>query len=162
MLNQEEIKKMHCGVHQAPYEELLKLMPELKGALKTFPDNPYLFTWDVKVHMLMPNQYPCMPNWHYDNVPREDGIQKFNKMKTNKPMYMWLSNGPLTQFEHGFIEPRKWVRFTQEDGHRGTPSGEFIWRVFIRASHKDILPPKQANHLRRHCQVYTDKDSFQW
>lgn len=154
--------KQHCGVHQAPYEKLLELMPDLFPILETFPDEHSQFTWDVKVHMLMPNQYPCIPNWHYDNVPRINGLQKFNMCLPHLPMYLWLSGPPLTQFRHGFVLPQQWVRFSQADEHRGTSSGDFCWRGFIRASHKDILEPKRDNHLRRHSQIYLDANTYQW
>lgn len=153
----------HAGVHQAPFHELIKLMPDLKALIsETFPDNVNEFTWDVKVHMLMPNQYPCIPNWHVDNVPRINGIQKFDLVKSDKPMYLWVSNAPLTQFEHGFVIPKCWHRFTQLDKHRGNASSDFIWRGFIRATHKDIQPPKTSNWLRRHSQVYLDSTTYQW
>ncbi len=152
----------HCGVHQATASTLLELMPDLTSILATFPDDAELFTWDVKIHMLMPRQYPCVPNWHVDNVPRVNGIQRFDLIRSELPMYLWLSNGPLTQFQHGYVQPRVWHRFTQIDQHRGTAAGDFGWRCFIRATHKDIQPPKLKNHLRRHCQVYLDAKEYQW
>lgn len=154
--------KQHCGVHQADYSKVLELMPDLGPVLFTFPDNRHNFTFDIKIHMLFPGQYPCIPNWHTDFVPRENGIQRFDLCKPNLPMYLWLSGGPLTQFKHGFVEAQKWVRFTQLDEHRGLPSGEFTWRCFIRAVHKDICPPKQSDWLRRHCQVYLNAETYQW
>lgn len=154
--------KQHCGVHQAPYNKVLELMPDVKEILDTFPDNPWDFTWDVKVHMLMPRQYPCIPNWHTDNVPRENGLQRFDQIKPNLPMYAWISGPPLTQFKHGYIAPRTWIRFTQLDEHRGTESGEFCWRGFIRATHQGILMPKASDYLRRHAQVYLDAEKYQW
>lgn len=154
--------KQHCGVHQAPYGAVLQLMPDLKPILETFPDDPLDFTWDVKVHMLMPRQYPCIPNWHVDNVPRENGVQQFDKIKPYLPMYLWVSNAPLTQFQHGYVQPQVWHRFTQQDSHRGTAAADFGWRGFIRATHKSIQAPKKENHLRRHCQVYLDANEYQW
>jgi len=154
--------KQHCGVHHAPIADLLFHMPDLSELIKTFPDNPENFTWDVKVHMLMPRQYACIPNWHVDNVPRLDGRQRFDLIKPELPMYLWISGAPLTQFKYGYIQPEKWIRFTQVDEHRGTASADFCWRGFIRATHKDILPPKQSDHLRRHCQVYLDSETFEW
>lgn len=152
----------HCGVHQAPITVVKQLMPDLVDILATFPDDPDKFTWDVKVHMLMPNQYPCIPNWHVDNVPRVNGIQRFDLIKPHLPMYAWISGAPLTQFKHGFLTPGCWHRFTQEDEHRGTASSEFTWRCFIRATHSELQPPKASNHLRRHCQVYLDAERYQW
>lgn len=154
--------KLGCGVHQAPIDVVKSQMPELKSILKTFPDDAPMFTWDVKIHMLMPRQYPCIPNWHTDNVPRENGLQRFDQVKPHLPMYLWLSGPPLTQFKHGYVEPRKWVRFTQLDEHRGTASAEFTWRCFIRATHRDIQAPKEKDFVRRHCQVYLDAETFQW
>lgn len=154
--------KQHCGVHQADHETTLDLLPVIKPILDTFPDDPERFTWDVKIHMLMPRQYPCIPNWHVDNVPRVNGIQRFDLTNTNLPMYLWLSNGPLTQFLHGYVQPRTWVRFTQLDQHRGTAAAEFGWRCFIRATHREIQKPKLGDNLRRHCQVYLNADEYQW
>lgn len=160
----EEIKwsEQHCGVHQASYETMLEWMPEIKPVIKTFPDDVYSFTWDVKVHMLMPRQYPCIPDWHFDNVPRENGVQKFDLIKPELPMYLWISGPPLTQFEDGYILPKTWHKFTQLDRHRGTAASDFCWRGFIRATHKDILPPKVNNNYRRHCQVYLNAGDYQW
>lgn len=154
--------KQHCGVHQAEIETLVNLMPDLEPIIDTFPDNPNHFTWDVKVHMLMPGQYPCIPNWHTDFIPRKNGIQQFHEAKPQFPLYMWVSGGPLTQFKHGFIEAQKWVRFTQLDEHRGLPASEFTWRGFIRATHQEICKPKKSDWLRRHTQVYLNADNYQW
>jgi hypothetical protein len=159
MINWE---KQPCGVHHAPYEKMLELMPDLEPILETFPDNYKEFTWDVKVHMLMPRQYHCIPNWHTDNVPRENGIQKFDQVKPHFPMYIWISGAPLTQFKHGYLLPQQWHRFTQLDEHRGTMADNFGWRGFIRATHKEILKPKESDHLRRHIQVYLDAETYQW
>ena len=154
--------KQHCGIHQAPWEQVLLLMPDLKEVIDTFPDNKKEFTWDIKVHMLMPNQYPCIPNWHTDNVPRANGLQQFHLIQPELPMYLWVSGPPLTQFKHGFVQAQKWVRFTQLDEHRGTCSGDFCWRGFIRATHIGIQKPKTEGWLRRHTQVYLDANTFQW
>jgi hypothetical protein len=156
----------HPGVHHAHHTAVLYLMPELAPILATFPDDPHNFTWDVKVHMLMPRQYPCIPHWHTDNVPRVNGIQRFDQCRLDLPMYLWLSGAPLTQFKHGFLQAQRWHRFNQADEHRGSPAAEFGWRCFIRASHRDILPLKPASdmseYLRRHSQVYLDAENYQW
>src|SRR5690348_6608041 len=137
-------------------------MPDLRPLLDTFPDEPEKFTWDVKVHMLMPLQFPCIPNWHRDFVPRIDGIQRFELCRPELPMYCWVSGPPLTQFKHGFLQPQKWHRFTQMDEHRGVPAAEFCWRGFVRAVHREIQAPKDEAILRRHSQVYLNADSYQW
>lgn len=160
--------KQHCGVHQGSIEQVVELMPDLIPLVHTFPENAFDFVWDVKVHMLMPGQFPCVPNWHYDNVPRVNNKQQYDLLRPDKPMYIWLSNAPLTEFRKGekswFVEPRKWVRFTQQDEHRGTCSTEFCWRGFVRATHKDILVNHKFNYdpHRRHCQVYLDAQNFTW
>lgn len=155
--------KQHPGVHQAPFKVVDELMPDVaKLIAESFVDNLDNFTWDIKVHMLMPRQYPCIPNWHTDNVPRVNGIQKFDAIKPELPMYLWISGPPLTQFKHGYIQPKVWHRFNQLDEHRGTAAGDFCWRGFIRATHVDIQRPKESDHLRRHSQVYLDAETFQW
>lgn len=161
--------KQHNGVHQASYEQLIELMPDLKELIDTFPEDPKDFTWDVKVHMLMPNQYPCIPNWHFDNIPRINNVQDFSLAKPELPMYLWVSNHPLTEFKlpNGntlLVDPETWTRFTQEDEHRGTMSNKFTWRGFIRATHKEIMPQNKVGHnpLRRHSQVYLDASNFSW
>ena len=154
--------KQHCGVLSGSYHRTLELMPDLKPILDTFPDNPYNFSWDVKVHMLFPMQYPCIPNWHTDNVPRVNGIQRFDLCKPELPMYLWVSGAPLSQFRHGFLEAEHWHRFNQMDEHRGIPASDNCWRGFIRASHVELKKISETNNLRRHCQVYLDANSYQW
>ena len=161
--------KQHNGVHRATYKDLCELMPDVAEMVAvSFPDNVEDFTWDVKVHMLMPAQWPCIPNWHYDNVPRVNNVQDWGLVRTDLPMYLWVSGEPLTEFRKDGvitkIEPKTWKRFTQADEHRGTRSEDFQWRGFIRATHKDILPanPRSDAVLRRHSQVYLDVNNFAW
>lgn len=153
--------KQHCGVHQSSFGEALELMPDLREVLNTFPENPRNFTWDIKVHMLMPMQYPCIPNWHYDNIPRKNGIQTF-EIGLLRPMYLWISGPPLPQFKHGFLLAGSWHRFTQRDLHRGVAASDFGWRGMIRATHKYIMAPKEGDKLRRHSQVYLDANDYKW
>lgn len=154
--------QQHCGVHHATIEQVCENMPDLNDILKSFPDDPYSFTWDVKVHMLMPGQFPCIPHWHTDNVPRIGGVQRFDLCDLSKPMYLWVSGGPLTQFKHGFVEPGHWHRFNQADEHRGIAASDNCWRGFIRATHRDLMPPKGGDVVRRHTQVYLDSNTYQW
>lgn len=154
--------KQHCGVHHCTFKEMVELMPDIRDIFNDFPDNTYDFTWDVKVHMLMPRQYPCIPGWHTDFVPRVNGIQKFNLCDLTKPMYMWVSNAPLTEFKHGYLTPQTWYRFNQADEHRGCMASEFGWRGFVRGIHKDILQAKEGDKLRRHTQVYIQDNNYQW
>jgi hypothetical protein len=155
--------KQHCGVHQAPFQQVQTLMPEVAQLIyPTFPESPYHFTWDIKVHMLMPRQYACIPNWHVDNIPRVNGIQRFDLARPELPMYLWVSGPPLTQFRDGYLQAQSWQRFTQKDEHRGTAAADFCWRGFIRATHKEIQAPRTEGWLRRHCQVYLDAGEFTW
>ena len=159
-------KKQHCGVHRASWEQLVKSMPEVAFMVyQDFPEDHLDFTWDVKVHMLMPNQFPCIPNWHFDNIPRVNNAQDWSQVRTDLPMYLWISGEPLTEFKNtGKIKSCEWVRFTQKDEHRGTMSNDFQWRGFIRATHKDILAPNESgvDVTRRHSQVYLDSSNFSW
>tara|TARA_R110000868_G_scaffold46550_4_gene153674 strand:+ start:521 stop:1012 length:492 start_codon:yes stop_codon:yes gene_type:complete len=158
--------KQICGVHQASWNQLNYEMSDVADLiLEAFPENPLDFVWDVKVHMLMPSQWPCIPNWHYDNVPRVNNKQDFDKLNLDAPMYVYISNEPLTEFRKtGKVKAGTWHRFTQEDEHRGTMSEKFQWRGFIRATHKDISPviKKGHNPVRVHSQVYLDVNNFSW
>lgn len=156
--------QQHCGVRKADPANLIRLMPDLAGLIETFPDNPEKFSWDVKVHLLMPRQYPCIPHWHTDNVPRVNGIQRFEQCDLSLPMYLWLSGSPLTQFTHGYVKPRVWHRFNQADQHRGSPAAEHGFRGFVRATHRSIVEcySDPADMPRRHTQVYLDAETFQW
>lgn len=162
------LSKQHCGYYRIPLDQLCLISHSvLFEALSYSP--PVLqgrtdYTVDVKVHMLMPNQYPCIPNWHYDMVPRVDGEQDFSKVDTSQRMYLWVSNPPLTEFADGrIIKPKEWIEFTQLDLHRGTVSTEHCWRMFIRIAPVELVPPAPKKQwLRRHSQVYLDPNTFRW
>lgn len=165
MYTQKEIQQMHCGLISATIREAEILMPEIVPLLNSCPtkDN---YRFDVKVHMLMPNQWPCIPNWHCDFVPRdEDNKLRPERILPNaRPLYLWLSNEPLTEFEDGRkITPESWIEFTQHDKHRGVKSKDFIWRLFVRAVPEEAIPEKVfgISGLRRHSQVYLEPD-FTW
>lgn len=164
-----KIEKMHNGLHRCPIMEAANLMPEIREVLMGLsPQKPISeYVIDVKVHMLMPNQYPCIPNWHYDNVPRgDDNKQDFSQI-TRDAMYLWVSNAPLTEFntEVGVCEirPEYWYEFYQTDQHRGTAAKDFCWRLLIRACPMTILQPNPPDKwIRRHSQVYLDSANFTW
>lgn len=155
-------EKQCCGVHQAPASAVYEIMPDLRPLLDTFPDDHSMFSWDIKVHMLMPGQFPCIPNWHVDFVPRVNGLQRFDLVKPDLPLYMWISGPPLTQFKHGYVRANTWIRFSQLDEHRGIAASDFGWRGFVRATHRNICEPKSGDYLRRHSQVYLDANTYQW
>lgn len=69
-LSQEKIRGMHCGLFKTPFRMARQMMPSLNIAFDQFEndvDRQYgidRYCIDVKVHMLMPGQYPCIPGWH--------------------------------------------------------------------------------------------------
>lgn len=168
--------KQHCGIHQGTFQDVIEHMPDLKELLETFPENPNDFTWDVKVHMLMPGQYPCIPNWHRDMVPRDkDGKEDESNLQLDKPMYLWLSGPPYTVFkgqngDNLEIPVQTWYKFNQSNWHTGVPAEKFCWRGLIRACHNDLKigssnvnnPFGKHSVLRRHTQVYLDAKNYNW
>lgn len=140
-------------------------MPEVLPIIDACPGQDG-YRYDVKVHMLMPGQWPCIPGWHCDFVPRdEDKTLRPDLIDDDAPpMYLWVSGHPLTEFrDTGLVPAGAWVPFTQRDEHRGRKSEQHTWRLFIRAAHESIIPPHalEIAGLRRHCQVYTEPD-FDW
>jgi len=164
----EDISKQHNGLFHVPAVFAADMMPILRDPMLEFLEycgNLRDYTCDVKVHMLMPNQYPCIPNWHYDMVPRgDDGKQDFSRIDPKASLWLWLSGPPLTTFEDRIVSPRTWTKFTQRDLHRGQVSTEHTWRLFIRLCPSSILAPEQdrSKWVRRHSQVYLDANNFTW
>lgn len=168
--------KSHCGVMLCTLPETIRLMPEVEpiifdllwsGMLEAHPDE---YLADVKVHMLMPNQYPCIPNWHRDFLPRDSDNKRVRGIKpSKKKMYMWVSGDPLTEYRSAsgeiYTKPaREWHSFTQWNVHRGAPAKSFTWRCFIRVIPKEFVHEctKNMGTVRRHCQVYLDPEKFSW
>lgn len=167
--------KSHNGVMLCSFEKTIELMPEVKPILDELIESKELelpledYAVDVKIHMLMPKQWPCIPNWHRDFVPRDENLKRNPKGITGEKMYEWISGEPRTEFmkkngETYFIEPEKWHSFTQHDVHRGTMSRIHTWRCFIRIIPKKFIHPTTINvgQLRRHTQVYLDSKTFNW
>lgn len=168
--------KQHCGIIHGQAEDVRNHMPDLRELMDSFPENENDYVWDVKVHMLMPNQYPAIPNWHRDMVPRnEKGQEDFSRITTEYPLWLWVSGDPLTKFmlEDGYayeIKPKEWYKFTQNDIHCAQKSERFQWRGLIRATHKNLnMNSKNVNNpfgiksvIRRHAQVYLDANNFKW
>lgn len=148
------VRMWHSGVYDA--------------ILESFPANPYRYTFDIKVHMLMPGQYPCIPNWHFDMVPRDVANKPMMNKRKDTPMYLWLSNGPFTEFKADVgvvqVPAKTWVEFTQFDEHRGVASQSHQWRMFLRAVPREFREPKHMSEdaTRRHAQVYLDAENFKW
>ncbi|WNH52461.1 hypothetical protein [Stenotrophomonas oahuensis] len=192
-LPQDTIQRMHNGLFRCPLVQAGELMPDLKPLFDNAPVfNPDEWEVDVKVHMLMANQYPCIPNWHCDNVPRgADGEVDYSLTgdEWTVPMLLWVSDGPLTEFlaeplalskepvshralaeairDHGNptqpIQPQHWYSMNQRTPHRGTKATEAGWRVFVRLTHRSIAPDRPVlSVMRRHSQVYLDATQFSW
>lgn len=98
------LSMMACGLHRATFGQAYALMPELKELFDSAPipeEHRSQYVVDVKIHMLMPNQWPCVPNWHCDNVRRdENGLLDYNSTIDSRryPMFIWLSGNPVTEF----------------------------------------------------------------
>lgn len=180
-----------CGLHRAPLHLAAQLMPSMAELIESVPvTDPENYEIDIKVHMLMAGQYPCIPNWHCDNVPRgEDGID-FSKIDYEvPPMLLWISDGPSTEFlsrpmrgvampdshrqvgeiireanpDTQFLQPNTWTAMFQDTPHRGTQADKTGWRVFARVTPKEIAPARPVESvIRRHAQVYLDPNTFSW
>lgn len=165
--------KSHNGVMLCNISQTVELMPEVKPMLDSII--PHLehdvddYLVDVKVHMLMPNQYPCIPNWHRDFVPRDLDLKQDSSKITGDKMYIWISGAPYTEYKSyrekiesdGFI----WTVIDQNDFHRGVKSEVHTWRCFIRLIPKWFVHPTTINigSMRRHTQVYIDQpNKFRW
>ena len=166
--------KSHNGIFLCDFDKAIELMPEVENMLDEvkpmleLDESEYLI--DVKVHMLMPGQFPCIPNWHYDFNPRDDRGQRIKGRLSKLKMYMWISSSPLTEYKDRethdvYTKPcQQWNTFTQEDLHRGTVSKEHVWRCFIRIIPKSFVHSTTINNgqIRRHTQVYLDSRKFRW
>lgn len=166
----------HCGVIQGTHKDVIELMPDLEELVNSFPEDPNDYIWDVKVTMLFPGQYPCIPNWHKDLVPRDENMKEDeSKITPEFPMWLWVSGKPLTKFRNELgkeyeIVPREWHRFTQLDVHCGQPAESFLWRGLVKVTHKKLRttdtdvnnPFGRKDVFRRHSQVYLDAENYKW
>lgn len=82
----EELVKNTASLWNASLDDALKYGGELTraaiGALDLKFDRKYIIV-DTKVHMLMPNFYPAIPNWHTDGVPRGSELKPEVKATPN-------------------------------------------------------------------------------
>lgn len=180
-INDIDWSKSHCGLILCDFEKSKEMMPEIipivndlvESGKMQFHINDYLI--DVKVHMLMANQFPCIPDWHCDFVPRNNETKiKEPERITGEKMYLWVSGEPKTEFKvtPNIIkcENTEWVEFTQNDYHRGVKATKRTWRCFIRLTPKVLIEGRPTSNkdfshrgsLRRHSQVYLDANSFEW
>lgn len=169
----QDWSKSHNGIMLCTFEQTREFMPEVMPMLDEFI--PRLehdvdeYVVDVKVHMLMPGEYPCIPNWHLDFVPRDKDRKKIPDQITGDKMYLWVSGAPYTEFKKDPVKIETgeftWVEFTQSDLHRGVKSEIHTWRCFIRVIPKKFIHPGTLNigTIRRHTQVYIEEpDRFRW
>ena len=178
MAHEVDWTKSHNGLMLCRRNQVDDLMPEIVPILDDLaiwvPEQELNF-WhdkliDVKVHMLMPGQYPCIPNWHRDFTPRKgmERIEGWKAPEDDPKMYMWLSGGPLTEYRIDedvtiFKPAQQWHEFTRNCMHRGTKSEEHQWRCFIRIIPDVFVHSHQMNagQIRRHSQVYLS-EKFRW
>lgn len=164
------LSKLPAGLFHCPLSKVKELIPELVPIIQKapiYPDEKYIV--DAKIHMLMPNQWACIPNWHYDNIPRDkNNKQMMSKRDVNKKMFLYVSGEPLTEFIRAgglpmSVPASTWIEFDQWDLHRGTMSKIHTWRLFIRLTPEPLLKPaKPSDWLRKHSQVYLDTSNFTW
>lgn len=172
-MNKIDWSQSHCGVMLCTIEKTIEFMPEVKDMLSLLiphlEHKPEDYLVDVKVHMLMPGEYPCIPNWHRDFVPRDKNLKQLPKDITGDLMYIHVSGAPFTEFKT-FQDVIKtslgdWTVINQNDFHRGLKSEIHTWRCFIRLIPKWFVHPSTINigKIRRHSQVYIDQpDKFRW
>lgn len=89
-----------CGLFRAPLHLAAALMPSMAELVASVPvPDPENYELDIKVHMLMVGQYPCIPNWHTDMVPRDETGLRFDFIQPSAPpILLWISDGPCTEF----------------------------------------------------------------
>ena len=81
----------HCGVILSTMDQTLALMPEASRVLHQL--KPIEDPWweehliDIKVHMLMPGMWPCIPNWHRDFLKRDKDGKRSGGGLSARSMY---------------------------------------------------------------------------
>jgi hypothetical protein len=181
-----ELLQSSCGLFRVPLNDVIKVCRGYHNLVMSAPIWEFdkdVNNWevDIKVHMLKVGQYPCIPNVHCDFVPRTPELNSYAEK-----MFVWIDEGPQPLFLNrqvhfpGEIKSHKdlaaidvegiwkpipkhtWVGFSQLSPHRGQAATRDGWRVFCRVTHKSIVPERGYEpFLRRHCQVYLDKD-YNW
>ena len=119
----EQLNSCPNGLFRATFAEADQLMPELRALFASAfmmlcreGHKPHDFEIDIKVHMLMPGQFPCIPNWHCDNVPRcpDTGKTSYSGAEEayvsgEPPMYLWVSGTPCTRFLARPLTEKGWT-----------------------------------------------------
>jgi hypothetical protein len=143
---------------------------------------------DVRVHHLQAGQYPAIPGYHLDWIPRKDkgANPDMSRIPGARHVVMIIGLGSLTKFlaeevtwdlpdEKPFERTTRYiekyelptwsvsngqmVQFTSRDWHTATAATGPEWRLFIRASEVDRRP---ANEIRNFSQVYIPTQEASW
>lgn len=102
----DELSTGFCGIHRGSLDDVREHTPHLLKILEDAPVDLDEYEIDIKVHMLMKGQFPCIPNWRCDNVPRIDtGELAYDQVIPNqRPMLLWVSGSPTTEFLSNDLE----------------------------------------------------------
>lgn len=156
----KNINSLPCGLFRANLLAASDLMPELVDLFESAPiEEGDRHNWeiDVKIHMLMPNQYPCIPNWHCDNVMRKGGEVNYEETYKkrdlpNQKMLIWLSGTPCTEFLEKDLEIDFFPKSHEDVAkimNRKEVAKEFLepqaWHSFDRFS------PHRGTSSKDHC-----------
>lgn len=90
---------------------------------------------DTRVHMLMPNWFPCIPGFHHDDVPRsKNGQPNYDTLEYKSYHCLALVNGDIcpTEFAIGKAE------FNE------VPEGEIVYKQW----HKEIVEHIKTGKLK--------------
>lgn len=147
---------------------------------------PYLVI-DSRVTQTMIGQYPSMPGWHCDDVPRsgygqpdisriDDNIQHFMCILStadNHTCTEFITEDTEVEIDHNDvwgsldrnikpnktkrIKPGEIIKFNQTAIHRATETIEAGWRFFIRASFTYREP---KNEIRKQVQIYVGRNGW--
>lgn len=124
---------------------------------------------DLKVHDLLPGQYPCLPGWHCDGFvdPRQEGreerhhlfvtgqgaLTEFLDREVELELPLKVRGKALLQlfrkqlnrkdWEPAPIPSCQWVRFGRRDFHRGPKAKKAERRLLMRITESDVLRPNK-------------------
>ncbi|MDB4461418.1 hypothetical protein N9043_00550 [bacterium] len=179
----DDISEFSCGVLRGSFDDCLQYAPYVSDVIESTNLDLKDYEVDVKLHMLMAGQYSCIGGWHCDFIPRKQGVLDYSdeSLYEDEGMFIWVSGEPTPIFlSEDFnvsgsvgshvdldrkiqeskvsklkLKPEKWYQFSRLSPHIGTVCTENSWRVFIRLTHRDLVPENNIeNHNRRHAQVY--------
>lgn len=116
---------------------------------QSWRDDPTLIV-DSRVHMLMPNWYPCIPGYHHDDVPRSRKDRQPNydspEYKSEHCMLLLGDNICPTEFAVGTCEMPE------------VPQGQIVYKEW----HKEVLKQIAEGNLKRVSSVMNQMLFFDW